>query len=82
LDFNREAVASDFDEHSGAHRRRLRPNRGPLNDPREDLDCVNRDATDALLNRATTEIILPLPFIRDLANVVCIREKEILFSSI
>ena len=41
-----------FDGYSPVHRRRLRPNRGPL------LDLIE----DALLNRASTEIILLLPF--------------------
>jgi hypothetical protein len=52
-----------FDGNSPAHRRRLRANRGPFfDDLSEDMDDTNRDATDALLNRASTEITLPLPF--------------------
>ena len=52
-----------FDGNSPVHRRRLRPNRGPLiGEMIEDMDDANRDATDALLNRAPNEIILPLPF--------------------
>jgi hypothetical protein len=52
-----------FDGNSTVHRRRLRPIRGPIDeDLSEDRNDENRDATDALLNRARNEIKLPLPF--------------------
>jgi hypothetical protein len=52
-----------FHGNSPVHCRRLRPSGGPLvNDLSEDLVYENQSSRDALLNRATMEIILPIPF--------------------
>ena len=73
-----------FDGHGPKHRRRLRPNRGPLNgDHNRDLDNGYWDATDALPNGAINEIVLPIPFTLTSCAMNCQQQKkEILCSSI
>jgi hypothetical protein len=52
-----------FDGQGPVHCRRPRPTRGPLDDElSENSDNGYGDATDALLNIARNELILPIPF--------------------
>jgi hypothetical protein len=67
--------ASDFDGHDPIHRPRLRPTRGPNYDDSEHLDDNCLDATDALQDRARTEIILPIPFASRSCEA-CLQQKK------
>ena len=62
----------DFGGYGPAHRRKLRPPRGPSDD---DLDTNHRDATSALPNTTSYEILLPVPFTSRSCEI-CLQQKK------